>query len=301
MTLYNNIDSFKSTSESLFGDAYNIYNDGSAITLDSEPSIEGINFNAQWTIELYYKSASLTQECLLSIDDGAGGRYLDVMRKDGDKIVVYYEGVETSLTYTTATLPDTEWTHCVVGYKNTDKTLAIASKELATSVTVTNDIVLTNATKIRFFRPVHVDDFYFNGHVDTIRISTYFLWMFLSNPTYNNYYASVPYVNDNWSYDSNTLHIGFNPGLDIDVSTVNTNHQSSRYHSICRYDNERVLVGYPDSWSGGYTKVIGLIDPITEARTFVLLTGTSARGMHFFERTNTAIYVNANTWALEKT
>lgn len=151
MATLNNIDGFKSTVESYTSDAFNITHDGTAITLGNEPSVTNVDLAGDWTIELLFKSSVITEQCLISIDDGAGGRLVDVMHRDGDKIVLFYEGVETIITYTTNTLPDTSWTHMAFGYRASDNTLGIGCQTTSTTVTVTNDIPIPTTRLVRFF------------------------------------------------------------------------------------------------------------------------------------------------------
>lgn len=291
----NNINSFKSTAESYTDDIYNIAHDGSAIALGSEPSITNLpSVTGDWTIDLVFKSSVTTEQCLVSIDDGSGTRLLDVVQRDGDKIVLFYEGVETVLTYTTDTLPYEEWTHVVFGYKVSDKTLGLGCQTFLTTVTVTNDILLSTSHVVRFFRPVHVEDYFFNGHIDSHRISKYYRTEFFNSNPYNKVWYREDQVR-NWSNpDGNIVSGGFT-GDDLMSAEVfvTSSTKTYRWSNFCKFDSNRIMGTNSDRYTGA-EKTILIFDPITEQGLNVSPRGdVLAQGIHYFERNNTVLFVNS--------
>jgi hypothetical protein len=291
----NNINNFKSTAETYAGDLYNIAHDGSAIALGSEPSITNLpGVTGDWTIDLVFKSSVTTEQCLLSIDDGSGTRLLDVAHRDGDKAVLFYEGVETVLTYTTETLPYEEWTHVVVGYRVSDKTLGFGCQTLLTTVTATNDISISTSHVVRFFRPVHVEDYFFNGHIDSHRVSKYYRTEFFNNNPYNAVYYRDSFVRNWMNPDGNIVSAGFTRD-DLLSAEVFVKSSTNRYRwsNFCKFDSNRIMGTNSDNWSGD-EKTILIFDPITEQKVFVSpRSAVLAQGIHYFERNNTVLFVNS--------
>ena len=291
----NNINTFKSTAEPYTGDLFNVAHDGTPIALGSEPSITNLpGVTGDWTIDLVFKSSVTTEQCLVSIDDGSGTRLLDVVQRDGDKIVLFYEGVETVLTYTTDTLPYENWTHVVFGYRGSDKTLGLGCQTISTTVTVTNDISISASHIVRFFRPVHVEDYFFNGHMDSHRISRYYRTEFFNNNPYHAVYYHVDWVRRWMDPDYNIVSAGFTADIlmsaEVFVKTT-TNHY--RWSNFCKFDRNRVMGCNSDNWSGAQ-RTIQIFDPITgQALNVSPANSVLAQGIHYFERNNTVLFVNS--------
>eukprot|EP00904_Undaria_pinnatifida_P013453 jgi/Undpi1/9238/HiC_scaffold_26.g11696.m1 len=77
----NNISTYKATGEAYLGELFNISQDGTAIDLGNEPSVpfDTKDLDTDWSTNIRLKTSSVTQQCIFSIDDGAGGRLIDVM------------------------------------------------------------------------------------------------------------------------------------------------------------------------------------------------------------------------------
>ena len=80
MSTLSNISTYQSTDEFYIGDLFNIAHDGTAITLGSEPqfSLDTRTINGAWMFSVIFKTAAITDQCIYSVDDGAGGRFLDI-------------------------------------------------------------------------------------------------------------------------------------------------------------------------------------------------------------------------------
>jgi len=55
-----------------------------------------------------FKTGAITDQCIYSIDDGAGGRFLDIMHTGGDTLTLYLNGETASVVYHTETVPHDE-------------------------------------------------------------------------------------------------------------------------------------------------------------------------------------------------
>ena len=77
----NNISTYKATGEAYLGELFNISQDDTAIDLGNEPSVpfDTKDLDTDWSTNIRLKTSSVTQQCIFSIDDGAGGRLIDVM------------------------------------------------------------------------------------------------------------------------------------------------------------------------------------------------------------------------------
>lgn len=311
MTYYtsSNIDNFKSTLESYTGDIYNIYNDGSAITLGNEPgiSIDSWNLNADWSVIVIFKTSSLLTECIWSIDDGAGGRYMDVYHSGGNTVTLHFGGVDTSIQYTDeVTLPVDQWIAVGFNYDISENTISFGAHYAGVNHTITGPkyidylpatvpAVLSSEGRIfRFFRPAHVDSSYFNGSIDTFYITAF------NNP--NPIIHASQYIFTSVSQASGWANWvnRFSRFTAVDdlpvVSYSRSTNPNSKYSNFCPYDDFYVCAFARESW-GSVTTLGGGATTATNVTASEIFYQTANTGMHYFHRNNKLVYVNASTYS----
>ena len=293
VSTYNNVDTYKATGDAYLGELFNIAHDGSAIYLGNEPSVslDTKDLDTDWSINVILKTSSTTQQCVFSIDDGAGGRYIDLMH-DADKVTLYYEGVETSVTYTTETLPYEDWIHVGIGVDSSENKLTVSAEGIYTDVTTTTSPVIPSGRLVRFFRPVHVEDLYFDGIIDTHRISSCYQTLTLTHASAFVFYSQTQV--DTWVVNSSSVWaVGFS-----DSTVETTYYQASsgpdtKYHSFCRYDDDYMICNNRESFGSIVT-----IQTNTQT-TRPVCNQQHVFGMHYFEFCNLLLFVDASTGTLD--
>lgn len=287
-----NVSNFEATGDAYVGELFNIAHDGSAITLGDEPSVtlDTKDLNGDWSVNVIFKTSVITQQCILSIDDGSGGRYMDIMHVDGDKCVLYYEGVETPITYTTESLPYEEWVHVGFGYDLSENKLSFSVDGVYVDIAPTTAPTVPPGRLFRWFRPVHVDDFYFNGIIDTYRISSVYQWLTLTHDSAFVFYSKSQA--GRWMVSSTVWAAAFSDSyVTTKISTVG-NSTSTSYHGFCNYDGRFIMCQN----KSGKGEIQTIQTGGDTARR--VLSNTRSLGMHYFERNSLLIFVNAGDYTL---
>lgn len=165
---------------------------------------------------------------------------------------MYYKGVEASVTYTTETLPYEEWIHVGIDIDSSENVLTISAEVVYVDVTTTTSPVLPSGRLIRFSRPVHMDDFYFDEIIDTYCVSSSYQSLTLTHDSaavcYSQTQADTRIVKS-----SSVWTVGFSD------STVETTYYEAssgpdtKYHSFCRYDDEYMICNNRESYGSTVT------------------------------------------------
>ena len=292
MSTTNNISSFEATGDSYSGEPFNIAHDGTTIALGTEPSVslDTKDLNADWSVNIMFKTTAITQQCILSIDDGSGGRYLDIMQKDGDKVVLYYEGVETPITYTTQPLPYDAWIHVGFGVDVSENKLTFSAQSIFTDITTTVSPTVPPGRLFRWFRPVHVDDFYFNGTIDVCRICSYYESLTLTHASAAVFYSASSV--SSWVTNGGVWYVGFSDSVVQTSINQASNGPDTKYHSFCRFDDSNNICANRE-----FTGAVVSIRTNTQT-TRNIIAPQQVFGMHYFERNNKLLYVDATTGTL---
>jgi len=281
-----NFENFQSSNEVIVGFS-SLYNDGSAITSGAEPIFyPGIDYARSFHMEFWVKSSTLTKMYLLSIANGASTtRFLDAHIVDGDKFVLFYDGVETTHTFTAST----DYVHFALSYNTSSNTMYIAANNTTTSVAFAADPALATTEGIHLFRAIHEDADYFNGHIGNIRVRKNA--NLISAATYNATLGQQL----NWLQDSNYPIVGTQEILLQTTNTVSGGGPQKQHHSFSYYDDKTAVVVSADTWGGNWTKTVKLMTTPTAAATKGPWGPIAARGTHYFPSTGTLLIVNGDT------
>lgn len=279
-----NFDTYQSTNE-VFSGFSSLYHDGTAITLGSEPIMfPDMSYAGSWTIEFWVKSSTITDMCLLSIADGAStSRYFDVYISGGDKLVCFYEGVETTHTFTATT----DYVHMGVGYNTGTNTLYIATASTTTTKTFAADMTIANTEGIHLFRPIHEDAGYFEGYIGNLRIRN-------NSSNYSGAtYTATTGQGLGWSESSTYPIAGVRELLLQTTNEFSTATTTKQHHSFCYYSDTQGLACSADTWGGNITKRVKIMSTPNSASTqsWGLI---AARGMHYYPITKTLLAVDGD-------
>ena len=304
MATFHNISNFKSTAETYIGDVFNIAHDGTAITLGNEPgiSLDTVSLTSSWTISVIFKTSSLLQECIFSIDDGAGARFIDVMHNNGNTLTLHVNGnTDIDLQYTDeVTLPLDAFIHVGVAYDATNdlvylgghiagvNNVIVGTKFLSYTPAAAPTIPATRI--IRFFRPAVLNSNYFNGTIDTYRISTSFQSLPITHDS-EFVFTSVSQATS-WLNNLTSHFTRFTTDIELEVESYRRfTYPTQKYSNMCPYDTYSVCAFRRESFGSVITLSTTSIDAsgTNERNIFFQTTNT---GMHFFERNNKLVYVN---------
>ncbi len=296
-----NISTYESTAEFYTGDIYNIAHDGSAITLGSEPqvSLDSRTLNADFTIAVVFKTSTITQQCIWSVDDGAGARYIDVMHLDGDKLALYFDGITTTITYHTETIPQDEWSFVTIGYDVSENDFHITGGIAGVTAYVTTSYQPLTVPQIpatrpfRFFRPAVINDHYFNGTIENYNILAYFNTLLLNHAATGSVFFNRQQV-ASWTPNGSNTFATFTVNNRLEFELVQDT--TSEYHSFTDFKRNSAICQNRDVF--GYQGTVNLRNnggPLWGFQRNVqktVFSGETFGNIHYFPQINSMLYIN---------
>jgi len=302
MSTLSNISTYESTDEFYVGDLFNIAHDGTAITLGSEPqfSLDTRTLSGAWMFSVIFKTGAITDQCIYSIDDGAGGRFLDIMHTGGDTLTLYLNGETASVVYHTETVPHDEWSFVNIGFESGTGLMHLTggiagsggSFVTTTYTPVTVPVPTIPAGRIfRFFRPAHEDANYFNGSIETYYQRSFTTLLF------NHVSAATVFMSRaqaaGWTDNGATLFTGFTNDSRIDFEETEDN--GNEYHSFTQFKRNSFIAQTRDNFQNMSTvTTFGTFGDglIATKNLQVTPSGTTFGSCGYFEKNNLLLYVN---------
>ena len=306
MATFYNLSSFKdSTGETYTGDSFNISHDGTAITLGNEPgiSLDTVNLTNSWTFSVTFKTSSLANECVFSIDDGASGRFIDVYHSGGNTLTLHVEGeTDVQLQYTDeVSLPIDAFVFCGIAYNTADGFVYFGAHIAGTSTTTVDPKFLTYTPTaqptipagriFRFFRPAVLNSNYFNGTIDLYRINSSFQSLPISHASY--FVFSSVSQQSNWTNNLTNSFTRFTAEIELEVESYSkATSPIQKYSNFCPYDAYSVCAFARESFGSVITLSAGATTGTNDLAARNIFFQTINSGMSFFERNNKLVYVN---------